>query len=186
MEIVDTIYSIIDTIGKEKIQSEITSDRSLSSHYIEMIMAQCMKITEASNEETLGSLSEALLHFMLTVSTLPSARKVQLNNIDLDIVIPNLHTLRTSPDKAIIIQISKGNNHLILEQPGNLTLVQPNYRNLWIVSSNPITTIGCINYTINSEENGMPSTEKRKFHDIIIDIEKFLKETGDRSLRFFQ
>lgn len=186
MEIVDTIYSIINAIGKEKIQSDITSDRSLSSHYIEMIMAQCMKINGASNEETLGSLSEALLHFMLTIGTLPSVRKVQLDNTDLDIVIPNLHTLRTSPDKAIIIQISRGNNHLIQELLGNLALIQPNHKNLWIVSSNPITTVRCVNYIVNPEKIGMPSAEIRKFQDIIIDIEKFLKETGDRSLRFIQ
>jgi hypothetical protein len=122
---------------------------------------------------------------MLTVSTLPSTRKVKLNNIDLDIVIPNLHTLRNSPDKAIIIQISKGNDRIIQEEMINLTLIQPNYRKLWVVSSKPLT-LTCINYIINSEEKPIPSREKRNFSDIIIDIDKFLQETGDRSLRFIQ
>ena len=185
MEIGDTIYSIINAIGREKIQSDITSDRGLSRDYIKTIIDQCVKIIGATDAETMGSLSEALLHFMLTVSTLPSTRKVKLNNIDLDIVIPNLHSLRNSPDKALIIQISKGNNHLVEGRLSNLTSIQPNYRNLWIVSSKPLT-LACINYTIDSEKKAMPPAKKRNFNDIIMDIGKFLEETGDRSLRFFQ
>jgi hypothetical protein len=185
MEIGDTIYSIINAIGREKIQSDITSDRGLSRDYIKTIIDQCVKIIGATDAETMGSLSEALLHFMLTVSTLPSTRKVKLNKIDLDVVIPNLHTLRNSPDKALIIQISKDNNHLVEGRLSNLTSIQPNYRNLWIVSSKPLT-VACINYTIGSEKKATPSAKKRNFNDIIMDIGKFLEETGDRSLRFFQ
>ena len=185
MEIVDTIYSIINSIGREKIQSDITSDLSLTRHYIKFIMAQCEKLTGATDAETVGSFSEALLHFMLTVTTLPSARKVQINSIDLDIVIPNLHTLRNSPNKAIIIQVSKDDSHAMQEQLGSLALIQPNYRNLWTISSKPLL-VECINYIINPLENGTASVGKRNFHNIIIDINKFLEETGDKSLRLFQ
>lgn len=185
MEIVDTIYSVINAIGREKIQRDITSDIGLSRHYIKMIMTQCEKITGPTEAETVGALSEALLHFMLTVSTLPSSRKVPINSIDLNIVIPNVYTLQNSPDKAIIILLSKDNNNIMQEQLSNLASIQPNYRNLWIISSKPLL-VECINYIINPEKNAMPSSEKRNFHDIIMDIDKFLEETGDRSLRLFQ
>jgi hypothetical protein len=148
-------------------------------------MAQCEKLTGATDAETMGSFSEALLHFMLTVTTLPSARKVQIKNIDVDIVIPNLHTLRNSPNKAIIIQVSKDNSLAMQEQMGDHALIQPNYRNLWIISSKPLL-VECINYIINPLESGTASARKRNFHNIIIDINKFLEETGDKSLRLFQ
>jgi hypothetical protein len=39
---------------------------------------------------------------------------------------------------------------------------------------------------MDSEKKAMALAEKRDFNDIIMDIGKFLEETGDRSLRFFQ
>ena len=62
-------------------------------------MAECLtKINVGSNasnkDETIAVLSEALLHFMLTVSTLPSERKIQVkDNPTIDVVIPNLQSL---------------------------------------------------------------------------------------------
>ncbi|MGA9910721.1 MAG: hypothetical protein WBP84_10975 [Nitrososphaeraceae archaeon] len=54
------LYSIIDEIGKEKIQSDVTSDIGLSKHYIEMIMDKCEERIEPADDETLGSLCEGL------------------------------------------------------------------------------------------------------------------------------
>ena len=47
MQVVTILYSIIDEIGKEKIQSDVTSDIRLTRHYIEMIMDKCEKRIEA-------------------------------------------------------------------------------------------------------------------------------------------
>jgi hypothetical protein len=101
------LFSIIDRIDKQKIRSELASDIESSRYYIEMIMANCEKQIEAADEDALGSLCEGLLHFMLTVISLPSTRKVQINNTVLDIVIPNLRTLKTFPNKSIIIYSEK-------------------------------------------------------------------------------
>jgi hypothetical protein len=101
------LYSVISEIGKEKIQSDITLNIDQSRRYILMILDRCKKIVNLGNEEYIGSLCETLLHFMLTACTLPSGRKVRIDNINLDIVIPSLHTLRNYPEKAIVIQIVK-------------------------------------------------------------------------------
>ena len=101
------LYSVINEIGKEKIQTDITLNVELSRHYIQRIMKECNRELSLTNEENVGSLCEALLHFMLTTRTLPSVRKVRYEEINLDIVIPNLHALRSIPEKAIIIQIVK-------------------------------------------------------------------------------
>jgi hypothetical protein len=111
MERTTLLYSIIDRIGKQKIRSELTSDIESSRYYIEMIMANCEKHIEAADEDALGALCEGLLHFMLTVCSLPSTRKVQINNTVLDMVIPNLRTLKTFPNKSLVIYSEKNQRY---------------------------------------------------------------------------
>jgi hypothetical protein len=106
-DIGNTLYSIIGEISREKIQSDITLNIELSKKYIQMLLVRSNMCLDVANDESIGSLCEALLHFMLTVCTLTSVRKVRINHINLDIVIPNIHTLRNFPDKAIVIQIRK-------------------------------------------------------------------------------
>jgi len=178
------LYSIINEIGKKKIQSDIALDIGLSRQHIQMILAQCEKHMEDSSDKSIGSLCEALLHFMLTAGTLPSVRKVRIDNIDLDIVIPNLHTLRKFPDKAIVIQISKDAKNIIKDHLKNVIKIQPNVKNLWVVSKKPLLA-DYINYVFESGNNVTPSLLKRNFHDIILDIDTFLEQTKDRSFRFF-
>ena len=123
-DIGDILYSVITEIGKDKIQSDITSNIDLSKQYIDKILSGCYKMIDSTDNESVGTLCEALLHFMLTACTLPSARKVSIDDINLDIVIPNVHTLRNSPDKAIIIQIIKNVSGLTKDEQENLTKIQ--------------------------------------------------------------
>lgn len=185
MEISTTLYSIIDEIGKEKIQSDVTSDIGLSRYYIKLIFDKCEKHIDAADEETIGTLCEALLHFMLTVCTLPSARKIEINNIALDIVIPNLYTLKNSSDKALVIQIAREVNDKMQAEINNIARFQPKDKNLWLISKNPLS-IRWINYTVFPGEKEIASLERRNYSDIIVDIHKFLEQTGDKSLRLFQ
>lgn len=178
------LYSVITEIGKEKIQSDITLNIELSRRYILMIMDRCKKIVNLGNEEYIGSLCEALLHFILTACTLPSDRKVRIDNINLDIVIPSLHTLRNYPEKAIVIQIVKDSRSITGAGQNNITKIQPNANNLWIVTREPLLG-NYVNYTVESGNNKHTSFLRRNFHDIIIDIDAFLEQTKDRSLRFF-
>jgi hypothetical protein len=47
-------------------------------------------------------LGEALLHYMLTISALPSQRKMQVNGeLVIDVIIPSLRFLKSNPDKSI-------------------------------------------------------------------------------------
>lgn len=177
-EIKQILYSIIEEIGKEKIQSEITSSFEASQKYIDVIMRKSItKIASESNDDhddTIATLSEALLHFMLTISTLPSQRKIQVkNDLVLDVIIPSLQSLKIKPDKSIIIQIIKNNSDLnIISQ---LKFLQPNEENIWLISAKPLSALTKYKtYSIFS--NG--------YSNIIIDIYKFLKETDDKSFRF--
>lgn len=84
------LYSVLgDEVGKEKIQTKVTLDVESSQKYIDIIMNKCIaKLSFESNdassddyfcEKTIVTLSEAL-HFMLTICTLPSERRITSKN----------------------------------------------------------------------------------------------------------
>ena len=179
------LYSVINEIGKEKIQTDITLNVELSRHYIQSILKECNRELSLKNEENVGSLCEALLHFMLTTRTLPSVRKVRYDEINLDIVIPNLHVLRSIPEKAIIIKIVKDSRGISIDEQKEIATIQPNVNNIWVVTKDP-TSGDYVNYSAQCENIGSTSFQQRNFHDIIIDIDAFLEKMNDRSFRFIR
>jgi hypothetical protein len=188
-EIKQILYSVIeDEIGKKTIQTEITSDIKLSRKYIELIMSKCIaKLDSESNDDdidddyfyatTVTVLSEALLHFMLTICTLPSERKIATkNNLALDVIIPSLQTLKVKPEKSVIVQFIKKKTDL--NKVSQLESLQPHHKNVWLVSAKPLSTTKYTTYYVLP--NAKPDN---KFSNIIIDIDNFLRETGDKSFR---
>jgi hypothetical protein len=177
-EIKQILYSIIEEIGKEKIQSEITSSIGSSQKYIDVIIRKSIrKIASESNDDyyddAIATLCEALLHFMLTICTLPSQRKIEVkNDLVLDVIIPSLQSLKTKPAKSIIIQIIKDNADL--NKISQLKFLQPNEENIWLISAKPLSTTKYKTYSVFSNE----------YSNIIIDIYNFLRMTGDKSFRF--
>ena len=183
------LYSVIDDIGKEKIQTEITSDIKSSQKYIDIIMSKCIrKLHYESNDDMdddyyfygriVATLSEALLHFMLTICTLPSERKIAIkNDLHLDLVIPSLQSLKTKPEKSIIVQIIK--EKLELNTIPQLEFLQPNHKNIWLIFGRPLSTTKYTTYYV------LPNAGPyNNYSNIIIDIDNFLRETGDKSFRF--
>ena len=189
-QIKQSLYSVIEEVGKEKIQTEITSNIKSSRKYVDFIMKRCItKLGSESNEEeddyfygtVVTTLSEALLHFMLTICTLPSERKILIkDDLVVDVIIPNLQSLKTKSDKSVIIQIIKEKPEL--NKISRLEFLQPNHKNIWLISAKPVSTTKYTAYYL------LPSAKlnnnNNKFSNIIIDIDNFLRETGDKSLRF--
>src|SRR5919206_1375909 len=173
IEVKDILYATIENIGKEKIQSDIASNIKLSQKYIDIIMGECItklyvESNTGNNEETVATLSEALLHFMLTVCTLPSERKIQVkDNLTLDVVVPNLQTLKRKPGKSIIIQIIK--DKMDLDKISQLEFLQ-SYKNIWLLCVKPLSTKKHISYCV--------------FPIVGLCINYFLRESGDKSFRF--
>lgn len=182
-EVKNILYSTIKDIGKERIRFDTTSDINLSEKYIDTIMSRCTPRINSNSKinslnETLARLSEALLHFMLTVCTLPSERKIQVKeDLMVDVVIPNLLSLKRNSRKSIIIEIIK--NKEDLAKIPRLEYLQPDYRNIWVVTPIPLSAKRYRTYSLTSS-NG---TFYSRFSNIIIDIDDFLRDTGDRSLR---
>ena len=55
---------------------------------------------------------------------------------------------------------------------------QPEYKNLWLILKRPLSSLssGFINYIICPEEKVIPSFERRNYLDIIVDVQKFLRD----------
>ena len=177
------LYSVIEETGKENIQMNISSNIESSQKHIDNIMGQCItkltyELDDNDHDIIIATLGEALLHFMLTISTLPSERKVEIkNDLALDIVIPSLPSLLRDPNKSIIIQIIKDKN-TDLNKVEHLEFVQPNAQNIWLISTRPLSII---NYT---EYNIFANHRSHKYSNVITNIDKFLKSMKDKSFRF--
>jgi hypothetical protein len=179
------LYSEIEDIGKEKIKADIASSIELSQQYIDKIMSKCIarlayESSDNDNDDidpAIGTLCEALLHFMLTICTLPSERKIPIkNDLSLDVIIPSLQILKTRPEKSIIVQFIK--EKMDLNRVSELESLQPHHKNIWLVSAKPLSTTKYTAYYV------LPNAKlDNKYSNIIIDIDNFLKETGNKSFR---
>ena len=172
-DIKDILYSTLDKIGKEKIRMEVISEIEMSERCCNEILEECKnRMGDELDEESFVNLCEALLHFMLTASLLPSERKVSWKGSGLDLVIPSLKMLSKSPEKALVIQIIKRNAELTKIK--HAESVQPHDANILIVSARRLE-VEHKNYYIGSRE--FP------YSRIILDINAFLVGKGDRGLK---
>jgi len=169
----DVLYSVIDKIGKEKIRMEINSTIEFSEKRCDDILEECKKLMGTdTNEDSLADLYEALLHFLLTASMLPSERKVNLKGTDIDIVVPSIKMLKKNPDKALVVQIIRGHDELKkLQQTKS---IQPYDENIWLLSARKLDT-SYTNYYVGST--------LYPYSRIIIDINAFLIRKGHRGLK---
>lgn len=169
-DVKEVLYSVIDAIGRGKIRAEVSANIDVESlKYCEQIVEKCVKdLGPQADDETLGTLGEALLHFMLIASLLPSERKVSVAGVELDIVVPSVKNLTKDPSKALVIQVIKDSTPKRARQA---EAVQPNAGNLWVMSARPIET-GHKNYVLRDN-----------YPSIIPDIHAFLEDKGVSSLK---
>lgn len=172
-DIIDLLYSVINEIGREKIRMDIASDIDVCEKYCLEIMDKCeSRMGTEANDETLATLCEVLLHFMLTASLLPSERKVSMLGANLDVVIPSTRILAKSPNKSLVIQVITGND--LAAKIKQVESVQTHRENIWLVSTKRLQT-RYRNYHLGSGSF--------RYSRIISDISAFLSEKGNRGLK---
>lgn len=220
------LYSVLNDFGKENIQIEFQNNINSSIPKIKEILSKTIATiyekkenidSDYNNfEKSLSILCEAFLHFLLTITSLPSQRKIMLNELEIDLVIPDIKTLYKDPKKTLIIKFDKDLS--TIEYIKKLDNIQKIKENIWIVSATPLE-INYRNYVIykNIEEcqilftnnmiidenynnyliDGKNEINKKKhnnihninpnvipFFNIIVDINKFLKDTQYRGFKF--
>lgn len=170
-DVKEVLYSIINEIGREKIRANVAADVKRSEKYCRDIIAACTsRLDPEADDKTLVTLCEALLHFMLTTSLLPSERKVSMRRADLDIVIPSRRVLGKNPEKSLVIQVIRGDLATKAKQAES---VQPYRENIWLVSAQPLQK-AYKNYHLGSESS---------YPRIVSDISTFLSEKGNLGLK---
>jgi hypothetical protein len=171
-DVKDVLYSVINEIGREKIRMEVAASVSACEKYCKEILGICEgMLGPETDDETLTTLCEAMLHFMLTASVLPSERKVKMHGADLDLVIPSTRMLEKDPNSSLVIQVVRGD---LDEKVKQARSVQPHRENIWLISTKPLQT-DHRNYHLGS--GNFP------YARIVSDISAFLQEKGDRGLK---
>ncbi|MGI0010619.1 MAG: hypothetical protein ACREAE_04380, partial [Nitrosopumilaceae archaeon] len=137
MEIKEVLYNSIDN-HSEYIVSDIVQGKS--SEIIEIIYTECkdqLDKLEGNKSELLGTFAEGLVHYLLTTALIPSQRKITFNDIDVDVVIPDVKILSTSPQDALIISFPKTNDvSTIKNRLTEIIKIQPVKENIWFVLEN--------------------------------------------------
>ena len=163
-EITDILYSKIRSMGRNKIRADIASNVNVSQVYMHNILSECIAKLGVSSRD--GNNKD-------------DDRKIPVrDNLSIDVIVPNVQTLNRNPDKSIIVQFLS--DSLDLKKILQLEWLQPNYKNIWLIYASKPPPYK--KYTIYSI---LPDTSLHKsYSNIIIDIANFLKEKGDKSLRF--
>ena len=173
VDVKDLLYLTINEIGKEKIRTEVASNVDACEKYCVEIISKCRrKLGSDPKDEVLATLCEALLHFMLTASLLPSERKVKIRDIEIDVVIPSTRTLTKSPEKSLVIQIVRKND--VAAKIKQAESVQPNNNNIWLISASPAQV---------TQRNYHLGSGSFSYMRIFSDINAFLMEKGQGGLK---
>ena len=173
----DILYGELETFNERDIAKTIADGKI--SQIIEEITARCITkvISLGENiDENVGVFATSLLHYLLTLSLTPSQRKIEYKNQQLDIIIPDLRTLRTAPENCLIISIVKtASLKQIKNQISEIQKIQPNNGNIWIVTNKSLEV-----------ENKIFSVSDGTFVYIIDEISKFLKSKKQTQFKIFK
>ncbi len=175
----DILYQEIANISEDAIQLEISKNNS--SKIISQIISKCTtKIQKISTsfDEDLGIFAEGLMHYLLTVSLIPSQRKISKNNVEIDIVIPDILTLNSNPKDSLIILFPKSKNeNMIKKRISELERIQSIKENIWIVLHHNLQ-LKNQTYLIQNDDNSLKK--------ILDDINKFYSSRKQSKLKIMK
>ncbi|MGI0075531.1 MAG: hypothetical protein ACREA5_06270, partial [Nitrosotalea sp.] len=98
LELGEIMRNAISEYGEQRILSDIIQGES--AEVIRHIFEQCMsniEKTDGIKPDTRVTVSEGLMHYLLTITMIPSKRKTTFQSVDIDIAVPDTMTLGTSP-----------------------------------------------------------------------------------------
>ncbi len=152
-----------------------------SSQVIEEVIQHCYpRIIALGNniDENIGSLAESLMHYLLTISLTSSQRKISQDNVEIDIIIPDVKTLSSNPDDSLIICFPKtSDKQLVKNRLDELAKFQPKKENIWLVLQNEP---GVGHKTFEVKEKG------GSFSEILNSINEFLASKKQTQFKIFK
>jgi hypothetical protein len=186
MDTKELFYSMIDRIGRDKVKGIIASN---TSDAINMLISEFNSYASSidyDEEKDNATLVTALMHYMLTECMIQSERKVTINDVMLDIVIPTTRMLRTNASNALVITIVNDTDLKV----NLLESVQPNRENIWLILPHKEYANEFLDrireyriYTIDKYIDVLSTRVKvLRLSSIIDDIRGFLKSKGLKGL----
>jgi hypothetical protein len=171
----DRLYQTIQSIPENIVQEKIAKNPdSLMQEIFSKTDIDTLGGNKTENYETLA---ESLMHFILTNALIPSQRKITLGQIELDIVIPDARTLRTSNKDAVVILFPKTEDvKSILQRLEKTLTIQTIKENIWLVQK---LSLGLPYKTYELDGSG-------SFFHIIGDIRKVTASKGQSKLKIFK
>jgi hypothetical protein len=177
LELSEILYNVISEYGEQRILSDIVQGES--ADVIRSIFGQCLSNIEKGElkPDSLVTISEGLMHFMLTATMIPSKRKTIFQSVDIDIAVPDTVTLGTSPQDVVVILFPKTKDeNEIRSQIENMKKIQPNSGNIWVVLENEMQ-LDVKTYTLR---------DSMTFSNIINDLIGFTSNKKQSKLKIFK
>ncbi len=170
------VFEYLKTIDSSEIAKHVR--QNTTPRLISKILNYCLPdVFEmgGNTQENLAVLATSMLHFMLTNAFIPSQRKITYNGLELDIVIPNLNTLKANPQNCIIIVMPQiMDKEQIYTKINKVRKIQPDHDKIWIILDEDLET-DCKKYII-----------KKDLPTIIEDIKQTLDLTKQTKLSVFR
>ena len=171
----DALYAKIDGIGHEQIHQLLLNDKFLElfEKIYEPIIHSLQDIDEY---EKYGTLAESLTHYLFTEMLIPSQRKINFENIELDMIIPNTTELQKHSQNTIIIFFVKTSNIVEIKQKiQDLKKLQKDDSKIWIISKDHIEI-----------PQSTYITKKESFGKFLKDAQNFIKTKKMNKLNIFK
>ena len=171
----DALYAKIDSIGQDEINQLLLTDKFLE--LFEKIYDPVADSIDDINEyEKHGTLAESLTHYLFTEMLIPSQRKILVQNIELDMIIPNTVELQKDIHNAILIFFVKTSNiEQIKQRIQDMKKIQKEDANIWVISKDDIKI-----------PQSTYKTEKESFSKFLKDAQNFIKTKKMNKLNIFK
>ena len=170
---------LFDYLKKSEKRIQELISQSKFTEIIDDVLENCYdKVISIGGKEGLGILATGLLHYLLTNALVSSQRKIEYNEIEIDIVIPDLKTLEIDPKKTLIIFIPKTIDSTIIKQKlEQLQKIQPIKDNIWLVTTKKLD-FQTKTYVIEKKN--------ASFSKIIYDIAQFVNIQGQNKFKILR
>ena len=171
----DALYSKIDGIGQEQIHQLLLTGK-FSELFEKIYEPVIHNIHGMDGHEKHGTLAESLTHYLFTEMLIPSQRKIIFENIELDMVIPNISELQKNNHNVIVILFIKTPNiEEIKQRIQNIKKIQRDDTNIWVISKDHIEI-----------PQSTYITEKESFSRFLKDAQNFIKTKKMNKLNIFK
>ena len=188
----EIFYNVLADMDKDKIESTIVSKPSQVPSIIKEIYSRCMKLlnfqTDSVKFRIYGDLNEVLIHYFLSITMIPSERKVKYHNdLEIDLVIPTLKQLRSDPTRTLVISFGKNlDTNIINMQINRLLKVQPNKTNIWLIFGHHLELPDlCKGFTVFVQDDFVKEPFK-PLSCIVDEINAFVETNKIRSFKIFR